>query len=87
MLPQVSAERAMSGPAAPDACGVLAQIRAEIDTLQLQLADARSRRDDEIQRVNREFSVSERVAADAAGVSPGYAHRAVVHGRFARVLR
>lgn len=64
----------------------LARIATRIANLEHDLAVARSERDDEIQRqVQR--GRSERACARSANVSPGYAHRAAKHGRFARVTR
>lgn len=64
----------------------LARIAQEVERAERALATWRRARDEEIRRlVNAD--VSERRAAAAARVSPGYAHRCAVNGRFASTVR
>lgn len=65
----------------------LRRAAVRVAELERELASCRSIRDEEIKRVVEQAGVSERAAAVAADVSPGYAHRAAVNGRFARRVR
>lgn len=86
MLTVVSASADASLSTAP----TLQTLEAEavrIESLERSLAAARSSRDQTIKILVERGVASERAAATAASVSPGYAHRAVKHGRFARRMR
>lgn len=70
---------------APDELATLRTLAGQVESGAASLRSLRAARDEEIRRIVRN-GVSERRAAGAAGVSPGYAHRAAVHGRAASAV-
>jgi hypothetical protein len=64
----------------------LGTCKRRVEEAETMLSQVRAYRDEQIKEACSHL-LTEREAAEAAGVSPSYAHRAAKHGAFARVLR